>query len=175
MIETVITSQEELVTFGPWNDSIRLQRMKSMATRKDAAAADLERTSERWLAWLAAETARRRRLPGSGVLVLWDVLEEWFASDDFAASPLAAAVAAPPDGRSPAVHAALAEHRQAARRLLEDLARTSHAQDPTALADRLLILVEGAITGALIDRHAAVARHGRELTRIALSTAATRG
>jgi len=140
-------------------------------TSEDPAAADLERSSERWLAWLAAETTRRRRPPRSDLLVLWDLLEEWFASDDFASSPVAAAVTAPPDGRGPAVHAVLVRHRQATRRFLELLARTSGAPDPAALAAQLLTLVEGAIAGALIDRHAGVARHARELTRIALASA----
>jgi hypothetical protein len=139
-------------------------------TSEDPAAADLERSSERWLAWLAAETTRRRRPPRSDLLVLWDLLEEWFASDDFANSPVAAAVTAPPDGRGPAVHAVLIRHRQATRRFLEHLAQTSDAADPAALAAQLLTLVEGAIAGALIDRHAGAARHARELTRIALAS-----
>jgi hypothetical protein len=144
-------------------------------TSEDPAAADLERSSERWLAWLAAETTRRRRPPRSDLLVLWDLLEEWFASDDFASSPVAAAVTAPPDGRAPAVHAVLVRHRQATRRFLEHLARTSGAPAPAALAAQLLTLVEGAIAGALIDRHAGAARHARELTRIALASAGPAG
>jgi hypothetical protein len=141
-------------------------------SRKDPAAADLERSSEQWLAWLAREVARRQHPPGSDLLVLWDVLEEWFASDDFAASPLAAATAAPPDGRGPAAHAVLVQHRQATRRLLEDLARSTGARDPAALATQLLTLVEGSIAGAMIDRHAGAARHARELTQIALASPA---
>jgi hypothetical protein len=133
----------------------------------DPAAAELERSSERWLAWLGEELARRQT--GSAVLALWDVLEEWFASDDFAASPLAAAVVAPPDGRGPAAHAVLVRHRQATRRLLEEVARSAGARDPDALAGQLLTLVEGAMAGALIDRHPQVARHARELTRIAIA------
>ena len=141
-------------------------------TSEDPAAADLERSSELWLAWLAAETTRRRRPPRSDLLVLWDLLEEWFASDDFAGSALAAAVVAPPDGRGPEAHAVLIRHRRATRRLLEDLARSAGARDPAALAGQLVTLVEGAIAGALIDRHATAARHARELTRIALAAAA---
>jgi hypothetical protein len=144
-------------------------------TSNDPAAADLERSSERWLAWLAAETAGRRHPPASALDALWDALEEWFASDDFAGSALAAAVVAPPDGRGPAAHAALVRHRQATRRLLEDLARAAGARDPAALAGQLLTLVEGAIAGALIDRHPAAARHARELTQLALTAAVTRG
>jgi hypothetical protein len=144
-------------------------------TSNDPAAADLERSSERWLAWLAAETAGRRHPPASALDALWDALEEWFASDDFAGSALAAAVVAPPDGRGPAAHAALVRHRQATRRLLEDLARAAGARDPAALAGQLLTLVEGAIAGALIDRHPAAARHARELAQIALRAAGPKG
>jgi hypothetical protein len=138
-------------------------------TNEDSAAKDLERASERWLAWLAGEVARRRDPPGSALYGLWDVLEEWFASDDFAASPLAAAMVAPPDGRGPAAHAVLVRHRQATRRLLEEVARSAGVRDPGALAGQLLTLVEGAMAGALIDRHPQVARHARELTRIAIA------
>jgi hypothetical protein len=138
-------------------------------TSEDSAAADLERSSERWLTWLATETIRRQGPPGSSLDTLWDTLEAWFASDDFAGSPVAAAMAAPPDGRGPAAHAVLARHRRATRRLLEDLARSAGARDPEALGGQLLTLVEGAISGAMIDRHGGAARHARELTRIALS------
>jgi len=138
-------------------------------TNEDSVAKDLERSSERWLAWLTEVLAWRRDPPGSAVYALWDALEEWFASDDFAASPLAAAVVAPPDGRGPAAHAVLVRHRQATRRLLEEVARSAGARDPAALAGQLLTLVEGAMAGALIDRHPGVARHARELTRIAIA------
>ena len=140
-------------------------------TSNDPEAADLERSSERWIAWLTRETARRQHPPTTALHALWDVLEEWFASDDFASSAVAAAVVAPPDGRGPEAHAVLIGHRRATRRLLEDLARSSGARDPAALAGQLLTLVEGAIAGALIDRHATAARHARELTRIALAAA----
>jgi len=138
-------------------------------TSVDPAAADLERSSERWLTWLAVATIRRQDPPESALSALWDALEGWFASDDFAGSALAAAVGAPPDGRGPAAHAVLVEHRQATRRLLEDLARSAGARDPAALAGQLLTLVEGAMAGALIDSHPGVARHARELTRIAMA------
>ena len=138
-------------------------------TSNDAAAADLERSSERWLAWLAGQTAGRGHPPASVLSALWDVLEEWFASEEFASSPIAAAMAAPPDGRGPAAHAVLVRHHQATRRLLGDLARSAGARDPEALAGQLLTLVEGAVAGALVDRHPGVARHARELTRIAMA------
>jgi hypothetical protein len=144
-------------------------------TEQESAAADLERSSERWRAWLAGETSRRQGPPGSALHALWDTLEAWFASEEFAGSPVAAAMAAPPDGRGPAAHAVLTRHRQATRQLLEDLARSAGARDPEALGGQLLTLVEGAIAGAMVDRHGGAARHARELTRIALAASRDAG
>ena len=58
-------------------------------TSKDSAAADLQRSSERWLAWLARETARRQHRPESALQALWDALDEWLASDEFAGAAVA--------------------------------------------------------------------------------------
>src|SRR4029450_4705483 len=138
-------------------------------TAAPPAAAGLERSSGRWPPWLARETARRQQRPESALHALWDVLDEWFASDEFASSAVAARVGAPPDGGGPAAHAALIRQRQALRQLLEDLARSAGAPDPTSLAVQLLTLIEGAMAGVLIDRHPGATRHARELNQIALA------
>jgi hypothetical protein len=130
-------------------------------------AAVLERSSEHWLAWLRRDLAGRR--PGEVLTGLWDLLEEWFASDDFHASGLAAAMAGLTGNGGAATRRVVAAHRAALRRLLEDLAAADGADDSAGLAAQLHLLVEGAIVGGLIDRHpAGVTRHARELTQIAL-------
>ena len=136
-------------------------------------AADLERSSERWLAWLAVRRPGGRARPVE-LLVLWTCSR----SGCFRRLRRLGgrrAVAAPPDGRNPAANAVLVRHRQATGQLLEELARSAGVPDPAALASQLLILVEGAIAGALIDRHAGGARHGRELTQLALTSAGAAG
>jgi hypothetical protein len=130
-------------------------------------ATALERSSEQWLAWLRHGLAARP--PGEALTGLWDLLEAWFASDDLQASGLAAAMAGLTGNGGAATRAAVAAHRRALRELLEDLAKAAGASDPAALAAQLHLLVEGAVVGALIDRHAGVARHARELTEIALA------
>ena len=141
-----------------------------MAEQERAVAA-LERSSEHWLRWLAGELARRAATPREELLALFDVLEEWFGSEEFGASPLAANLAAPAGGDGPAAAAVLERHRQALRRLLQDRATAAGARDPAGLAARLALLVDGAIVGALIDRQPRVARHARELTELALGSA----
>jgi hypothetical protein len=142
------------------------ERARSIGMDERTATA-LERSGERWLAWLRRELAGRP--PGEALPGLWDLLEAWFSSDDFHASGLAAAMAGTTGNGGDATHAVIAAHRQGLRQLLEDLAKADGASDPAGLADQLHLLVEGAVVGALVDRHPAVTRHARELTQIALA------
>jgi hypothetical protein len=143
-----------------------LERARSMGTDERRATA-LERSSEQWLAGLRRGLAGRT---GAEALAgLWDLLEDWFAGDDLQASGLAAAMAGLTGNSGEATRAVIAAHRRALRELLEHLARAAGASDPAALAAQLQVLVEGAVVGALIDRHAGVARHARELAEIALA------
>jgi hypothetical protein len=128
-------------------------------------ATALARSSEQWLAWLRDGLAER---PDRDLAGLWDLLDDWFASDDFQTSGLAAAMAGLTNGGA-ATRAVIDAHRRALRELLEEPAAAAGAADPAALAAQLHLLVEGAVVGALIDRHAAVTRHARELTAIALA------
>jgi hypothetical protein len=142
------------------------ERARSIGMDERRATA-LERSGERWLAWLRRELAGRP--PGAALPGLWDLLEAWFSSDDFHASGLAAAMAGTTGNGGDATRAVIAAHRQGLRQLLEDLAKADGASDPAGLADQLRLLVEGAVVGALIDRHPAVTRHARELTQLALA------
>jgi hypothetical protein len=142
------------------------ERARSIGMDERRATA-LERSSEQWLAWLRRGLAARQ--PDAALAGLWDLLEEWFASDEFHTSGLAAAMAGLTGNGGEATRAVIAAHRRALRELLEEPAKAAGATDPAALAAQLHLLVEGAVVGALIDRHAAVTRHARELTEIALA------
>jgi hypothetical protein len=129
--------------------------------------------AERWLDWLSGELARRESAPGPRLMVLWDVLEEWFASDDFQgriADSLIGGADLPGPGHP--AHAAVAANRSLLRRLLEGLAQEVGAPDPTELASQLQMLFEGAIVGALIDGQPQVARIARHLAVVALAASA---
>jgi hypothetical protein len=119
-----------------------------------------QRTSEGWIDWLAEELDRRGDTPKARLLVLWDVLEEWFASDDFDGSFLSGAAR---ELRG------VTEQRRSLRHLLEELAKSTGVHDPAGLASQLQMLYEGAVVGALIDGQPSVARVARRLTLVALS------
>jgi hypothetical protein len=130
---------------------------------------------ERWLEWLRHELAGREAVPGMRLMALWEVLEEWFASDGFdgrIAATLIGGADLPGPGHP--AHAIVAANRLSLRRLLEELAREVRAPDPAALALQLQMLFEGAIVGALIDRQPEVARVARQLALVALAASGDR-
>ncbi len=131
---------------------------------------DLEaRTSEGWVDWLSEELERRGDTPEARLLVLWDVLEEWFASEEFDGSFLSGAARELRGATGDPARRIVADQRRSLRHLLESLAKSTGAQDPDALASQLQMLYEGAVIGALIDGQPEVARVARHLTWVALS------
>jgi hypothetical protein len=126
-----------------------------------------------WLEWLPGELAKRESSAASRLLVLWDVLEEWFGSEDFqvrVADGLIGGVELPGPGHPE--HDAVVANRHSLRRLLEDLAKEVGAPDPGELASQLQMLFEGAVIGALIDGQPQVARIARHLAVVALAASA---
>jgi len=130
--------------------------------------------AQRWLEWLNGELVRRESAAGPRLVVLWDVLEEWFASEDFQgriADSLIGGADLPGPGHP--AHAAVAANRHSLLRLLEEMAQEVGAPDPTELASQLLMLFEGAVVGALIDGRPEVARIARQLALVALAASAS--
>jgi AcrR family transcriptional regulator len=132
--------------------------------RKDELiAAALQQWSAHWLRWMRAELDRRSGVPGSAFAVLWETLEGWFAAESFSGS---FATNAATELRSEPNHPAqkvIAEHRMAMQQILTDLAGLTEAHDPVDLATTLQVLIDGAITMAMVDRRLAIAPGVRTL------------
>jgi AcrR family transcriptional regulator len=111
---------------------------------KDAlVAATLEQWSTQWLHRLQDAMDRRGDDPSDRFDGLWDELDAWFAEDDFRGSFVANAAT---ELRSEPDHPAqvkIVQHRQTLRQLLEDLAKSAGAHDPTVLAAQLQVLGGG--------------------------------
>ena len=142
---------------------------RQFGSKDGLVAAALEHWGTQWLHFLADALDRRGDYPRARFDGLWDALEEWVAADGFRGSFIANGATELRSEPDHPAHAVIAAHRQGLRQLLEDLAKADGAGDPAGLADHLHLLVEGAVVGALIDRHPAVTRHARELTQIALA------
>ncbi len=122
---------------------------RQFGNKDNLVAAALEQWSTSWLHRLADAMDRRGDDPSDRFDGLWDELQAWFAEEPFRGSFVANAAT---ELRSEPHHPAqtrIAQHRQALRQLLEDLAKSAGAYDPTVLAAQLQILIDGAIASAV--------------------------
>ncbi|HYO10474.1 MAG TPA: TetR/AcrR family transcriptional regulator [Tepidisphaeraceae bacterium] len=113
---------------------------------KDDLMVQAVRTRDRWEAeaWGRALVARAGDDPRGQLLVLFDVLHEWFNADDFHGCIFINTAAEFPNPNDP-VHQAAAEHKKQSRMNYRDLARAAGAADPEQFADLYTLLVEGTL------------------------------
>jgi AcrR family transcriptional regulator len=137
--------------------------------KDELVTATLDRWSAQWLQWLQDEVERCGDEPGGAFTGFWDALEKWFATESFRGSYVANAAT---ELRSKPGHPAqktIATHRTATRRFLEDLARTAGASHPAGVAEWLHLLIEGAMTVAVVDRQPGVAASARAMASAVLA------
>jgi AcrR family transcriptional regulator len=139
-------------------------------SKDELVVAFLRRRDERWRCWFGAAVERRAATPRERLLAAFDALEEWFASPDFRGCAFINAAAEFPDPEHPARQAVL-EHKQQVRAYLHQLSIETGLSDADALAQQLLILMEGAIVTAVIEGGAAAAQGARRAAAVLLSVA----
>jgi AcrR family transcriptional regulator len=135
-------------------------------------AAAVERWGADWLGWLCERMDRsghdlQARLDG-----LWDALAGWFASEDFRGSFVTNAAAELRGDPDHPAHEVIVGHRAAMHGVLGHLAELGGVGDPAALAARtgqLLVLVDGAIAIATVDRRPEVAARASRLASALLA------
>jgi AcrR family transcriptional regulator len=118
----------------------------------------LRRRDRRWLDWLRDAVDHAEPGPPR-VFAVFDALGRWFAQPNYngcAFINIAGELAASATARSIA-----RDHKVALRALLLDVAAGTGVTDHTILADRLMLLVEGAIITAHVEHDTAAAERAR--------------
>ncbi len=126
---------------------------------KVRACGDLPAAPRPALARLAARCRGRRETGAAQVLAVFDALGSWFAEPGFNGCAFINVA-----GELATRHTARAiarDHKRGLRAQLADVAQGCGVADPTALAERLMLLVEGAIVTAHIEGNAAAAAQAR--------------
>ncbi|PZS39146.1 MAG: TetR family transcriptional regulator [Pseudonocardiales bacterium] len=118
----------------------------------------LRRRDQRWLGWLRGAVATAEPGPGR-VLAVFDALGGWFAEPGF--NGCAFVNVAGELAHSPTARAVARDHKGALRALLHEVAAGAGVADQAVLADRLMLLVEGAIVTAHVEGDAQAAMRGR--------------
>ncbi|MBT0667420.1 TetR/AcrR family transcriptional regulator [Novosphingobium profundi] len=136
-------------------------------TKEALVEAALRRRDDRWMAWFIAATSGYTD-PRARLLSCFDALREWFASDGFHGCAFLNAAGE----IGPATHPIRAVSRLHKRRLFEyvcTLTRETGLAQPDEIAEEFLVLIDGAISLALVfgDTHGAdaAARSAQRLLR----------
>jgi AcrR family transcriptional regulator len=130
---------------------------------KDELVAEyLRRRDERWRAYLQ-ERSEGVVDPGEKLLAVFGAYEEWLVGEAFRGCAFANAAAEIPDPEHPARIVAR-RHKEGVRKHLAALAKEAGFDKPESLAERLLLLLEGAAATAAM-------RHSREPLEVARSVA----
>ena len=118
---------------------------------KDELVAEyLRRRDERWKTYLRGVNARVAE-PAEKLLAVFAAYGEWLVGEDFRGCAFANAAAEIPDPNHPARIVAR-RHKEEVEKHLTTLAGDAGFDEPEALAERLLLLLEGATATAAMRR-----------------------
>src|SRR5215207_10614923 len=118
---------------------------------KDELVAEyLRRRDERWRVYLQEQTAGVVD-PRERLLAVFGAYEEWLVGEHYRGCAFANAAAEIPDPNHPARIIAR-RHKEGVREHLAALAKEAGFDEPEALAERLLLLLEGAAATAAMRR-----------------------
>lgn len=132
-------------------------------TKDELVAEALSKRDERWMRWFIA-TSNQAVSPAERLLATFDALEEWFFSPDFRGCAFINAAGEIGDASTP-IRAVAKEHKVKLRHYLRELAEEYGADNPDEMATEFLILIDGAITVALVTGNKDAARDAKKIAR----------
>ena len=128
-------------------DVAKMSLYRSFPSKDELAAAYLEETNARYWRWWDDVASRHPDAPVEQLRALFRALAKRTIRADWRGCPFTNAATEFPEPGHPARTVAEANKRELRRRLVL-LAKAAGARHPTALADQLVLLFEGAYTSA---------------------------
>ena len=142
-------------------------------SKDELILAVLHRRDEKFRNDFMRDVERRADTPRGRLLALFDVLGDWFAGRGFTGCMFINASAEFADPADP-IHAAAAEHKRLVCDYVRELATAAGAADPDTLAQRLMLLMEGAIVMAHVCGDTGAAARAKSAADALLDHAAIR-
>ncbi|HXM17752.1 MAG TPA: TetR/AcrR family transcriptional regulator [Candidatus Tumulicola sp.] len=133
---------------------------KHFPTKEHLSAAYVRERSKRWMAWLKERVKQLGRTPKQRLLAVFDVLAEWFESEDYRGCPFHRAAAEYPDQKHP-IHNEVSENKRQLHAYFTELATDAGVPNRADLARSLMILTAGAEVMCNIEGSAAYAKQAR--------------
>ncbi|HEX8593679.1 MAG TPA: TetR/AcrR family transcriptional regulator [Pseudomonas sp.] len=139
------------------------------ATKDELAVAALSVRDIRWMNWFRTETDKAPT-PEARILAMFTVLKTWFESDGFRGCAFINTAGEIGNCEDPVRQLAKA-HKQKLLDYVSQLCQQLHARQPEVLARQLLILIDGAITLALVMGDHSAADSARDMATLLLKSA----
>lgn len=143
---------------------------KHFRTKEDLIVAVLQLRDERFRSWLFGRMDTLGDTPEEQLLAIFDALEEWFCEDNFQGCMFIKA-SAEFQSQDHAINQHALAHKQFLAERFSEIAQNAGFSNPAELANRLLVLKEGAIVLAAMSHSADAAYHARGAAQILLETA----
>jgi len=131
------------------------------ANKDDLIVAALKRRDERWMRWFSSEVDKAPT-PAARLLNLFTVLKGWFDSEGFRGCAFINTSGETGDPEDP-VRQLAKLHKQKLLDYVTRLCVDQGVENPDALARQLLILIDGAITVALVMGDHGAADQARDM------------
>lgn len=136
------------------------------ANKDELVIAALQRRDERWMQWLRDEVERSES-SGERLLALFDALRRWFGSADFRGCAFINTSGETGNAQDP-VRLLAKAHKQKLFEYALELCQAHGTPDPERQAAQLLILIDGAITVALVMGDSTAADNAQCMARTLL-------
>ncbi|MBT2372912.1 TetR/AcrR family transcriptional regulator [Pseudomonas fluorescens] len=134
--------------------------------KDELVLAALQRRDERWMQWLRNEVARNETTDGR-LLALFSTLKTWFGSADFRGCAFINTSGETGNPQDP-VRLLAKAHKQKLLEYVLELCKAHGTPDPERQAAQLLILIDGAITVALISGDSTAADNAQYMAQTLL-------
>jgi AcrR family transcriptional regulator len=143
---------------------------RHFASKNDLVVAYVDRRRAAWLGWLTESVEARAERPEDRLLAVFDALADLFADPDYRGCPINNALVEAGRDTSGLPEAALAHQKDIAG-YLAGLATEAGLTAPAEVAERWVLLIDGACAGALRTGDAAPAAGARRMAEFHLTTA----
>lgn len=141
---------------------------KHFGSKDELVAAYLRRREARWREWLTDAVESRADSPRERLLAVFDALGEWMAGDEFRGCASINATVELADPGHPA-RVAAKEYKEWMRSYLKRLAAEAGAGEPEEIAERMLILLDGATVTAVMQTSREPIRQAKAMAEAVLA------
>ncbi len=131
-------------------DVARASLYTTYGSKDELVRAYLQRRSDAWQAYVAEVLPERWSTPAERIVGIFALLTEWFMAPGYNGCPFINASAE--TSSQTAVEEVRDRHRAWVRSLFEGLGREAGVRDPGALSEQLVLLYDGSMVGAQLDR-----------------------